>query len=292
MIARILCTIIVCLSVSTPLWSAEKAKKIVFISGKDSHGSGAHNWGDGVRLLTRAFNEESGLNVKAEYHVNWPKDVTAFNDAATIIILCDGGGGHVILRRLADIGKLMDKGIGLGLVHYAVEVPKDRAGSEFLQWAGGYFETNWSVNPHWTATFDKFPDHPVANGVKPFTLNDEWYYHMRFQKDMKGVTPILSALPPKETLKRGDGAHSNNPHVRAAVLERKEPQHVAWIYQRPGGGRGFGTTGAHYHKSWDNDSFRTTVLNAIVWTAGMEVPEGGVKSLPNPTKRPFEKADK
>jgi len=183
----------------------------------------------------------------------------------------------------------MDKGVGIVLVHYAVEVPKEKAGNEFLKWTGGYFETHWSVNPHWTATFDKLPDHPVARGVKSFTLNDEWYYHMRFQEDMKGVVPILSALPPEETLKRGDGPHSNNPHVRAAVLERKEPQHVAWAYQRPEGGRGFSTTGAHYHKSWDNDDFRKTVLNGIIWSAGMEVPQDGVKSLPNPTKQPLAK---
>ncbi|MEX1222966.1 MAG: ThuA domain-containing protein, partial [Pirellulales bacterium] len=201
------------------------------------------------------------------------------------------GGGHLILRRLADMGKLMDEGVGIVLVHYAVEVPKDRGGKEFLQWAGGYFETNWSVNPHWTAKFEKLPDHPVARGVEPFELHDEWYYHMRFPEGMKGVTPILSALPPAETLKRGDGPHSNNPHVRAAVLERKEPQHVAWAYQRENGGRGFSTTGAHFHEAWDNDNFRTTVLNGIVWTAGLEVPEEGVKSLPNPTKRALEKSE-
>ena len=96
-------------------------------------------------------------------------------------------------------------------------------------------------------------------------------------------------MPPAETLKRGDGAHSNNPHVRAAVLERKEPQIVAWTYDRPGGGRAFCTTGAHYHKSWDNDSFRTMVLNGIVWTAGLEVPENGVNALPNPTRRELPK---
>ena len=185
------------------------------------------------------------------------------------------------------MGKLMDKGVGIVLVHYAVEVPKDRGGKEFLQWAGGYFETNWSVNPHWTAKFEKLPDHPVAQGMEPFELHDEWYYHMRFTEGMKGVTPILSALPPEETLKRGDGPHSNNPHVRAAVLERKEPQHVAWAFEREGGGRGFATTGAHFHKAWDNDNFRTMVLNGIVWTAGLDVPKRGVKSLPNPTKRPF-----
>jgi hypothetical protein len=102
---------------------------------------------------------------------------------------------------------------------------------------------------------------------------------------MKGVTPILSALPPESTLKRGDGPHSNNPHVRKSVLERKEKQHVGWASERPNGQRAFGVTGAHHHTSWNQDDFRTCVLNAIVWTAKMEVPKGGVKSLPNPASR-------
>ena len=86
-------------------------------------------------------------------------------------------------------------------------------------------EANWSVNPHWTAKYQKFPKHPITNGVKPFTINDEWYYHMRFRPEMKGVTPILTALPPKTTLTRPDGAHSGNPHVRAAIA-RGEAQHM------------------------------------------------------------------
>jgi len=90
----------------------------------------------------------------------------------------------------------MQQGVGLGCVHYAVEVPKDRGGAEWLSWIGGYFETHWSVNPFWEADFKAFPGHPVSRGLKPFKSNDEWYYHMRFPQDMKGVTPILSALPP------------------------------------------------------------------------------------------------
>jgi hypothetical protein len=56
------------------------------------------------------------------------------------------------------------------------------------------------------------------------------------------------------------------------------PEHLAWVYQRPDGGRGFGFTGGHVHWNWANDSFRTTILNAVVWIAGLEVPEGGVPS--------------
>jgi len=33
------------------------------------------------------------------------------------------------------------------------------------------------------------------------------------------VTPLLSAIPLKETLSRKDGPHSGNPHVRESVLE-------------------------------------------------------------------------
>jgi trehalose utilization protein len=143
---------------------------------------------------------------------------------------------------------------------------------------GGFCDLNWSVNPHWTPNFKAFPDHPIANGVGPFSLNDEWYYHMRFVDDMAGVTPILSDLPGPETLKRPDGARSGNPHVRKAIANG-EIQHVAWAYERPDGkGRGFGFTGAHNHVSWQNDGFRKVVLNAILWTAHVEVPEGGVPS--------------
>lgn len=260
---------------------AEK-KKIVIISGRDSHGPKAHNWSLGADLLAKALNEQSGLDVKAEVHRIWPKDEKAFEGAATVVILCDGGGGHVLMKHLDNFDKVMAKGIGLVNIHYAVEVPKGKAGDYFLKWVGGYFETHWSVNPHWNGVFKDLPKHPITKGMAPFELNDEWYYHMRFAE--KGVIPILSALPPESTLKRNDGPHSNNPHVRAAVLERKEKQHVAWAFERENGGRGFSTTGAHYHKNWNNDSFRTMVLNGILWTAKVDVPESGTKSDKNPVK--------
>jgi hypothetical protein len=92
---------------------------------------------------------------------------------------------------------------------------------------------------------------------------------------MKSVQPILTAIPPESTMSRADGPHEGNPEVREAV-KRGDPQHVAWARQRPDGGRGFGFTGAHFNKNWGNENFRKLVLNAIVWTAKMEVPAKGV----------------
>jgi hypothetical protein len=205
-------------------------------------------------------------------------------DADTIVIFADGGGGHPFNAHLAEVDRLMKRGIGLVCIHYAVEIPKGEPGEKFLDWTGGYFETDWSVNPHWTATFDEFPDHPIARGVGPFVVNDEWYYHMRFRPEMQGVTPILTDVPPASTLSRPDGPHSGNPHVRAKA---GQPQHVAWASERPDGGRGFGFTGGHVHWNWGNDNFRKLVLNAIVWTAKLDVPEDGVPS-PTPTLEDLE----
>ena len=242
--------------------------------------------GRGSRFTFKCTHEESGLNIETEiFKGGWPTDSSIFKNAASVVILSDGGGRHPINKSLKEFDALAEKGVGLVCVHYAVEVPKGAPGDMMKKWLGGYFEVFWSVNPHWTADFKTLPKHPITRGVNPFSLKDEWYYHMKFRDKMKGVTPILSALPPADTLKRGDGPHSNNPHVRKSVLERKEKQHVAWASERENGQRGFGITGAHHHKSWDNDDFRTCVLNAIVWTAKMEVPSKGVKSASKPTEK-------
>lgn len=260
-------------------------KKVALISGRPSHGFGAHEHHAGCLLLADALNS-SGLNIEADvYPGGWPEDDSVLDHADTIVIYSDGGGGHPFNRHLARLEQLQKRGIGMACIHYGVEVPKGDSGEAFKRWIGGYFETDWSVNPHWTGTFDSFPDHPIARGVGKFTVNDEWYYHMRFTDDAQSVTPILSDLPPSGTLvredgslARGDGPHSNNPHVREAVLERKEPQHVAWARTRADTGRGFGFTGGHYHWNWGNRNFRTLVLNAIAWTAHADVPAEGVAS--------------
>jgi type 1 glutamine amidotransferase len=206
-------------------------------------------------------------------------DPGAFDGADAIVLSMDGGGQHALLQdgHLQQIGALMNKGVGLGAIHWAVEVTKDKGEKEFLEWLGGAYEVNWSVNPTWTANFTSLPDHPVTRGVKPFQIRDEWYFHMRFPDGMKGVTPILCAVAPASTMDRPDGPHSGNPAVRESV-KNGEPQVLAWAFERPDGGRGFAITGAHYHQNWGDDNFRKTVLNGLLWIAKAGVPEGGVQS--------------
>lgn len=252
-------------------------KKFLLIAGPHSHGEGEHEHVAGLQLLAGCLNRFYGTEVTiVEY---WPKDLTFLYDADAVVIYADGGEAHLVLQdnRIKQIEKAMNRGSGLGIIHYALDMPDKNGREAFLRWIGGYYETYWSVNPTWTARFKSLPLHPVTQGVKPFEIMDEWYYHMRFVEKMEGVMPILVDLPPAETLRGPDGPHSNNPYVRKDVLEEKIPQVVMWIYERKDGGRGFGFTGGHFHRNWFHDDFRKLVLNAIIWIARDQVPEKGVE---------------
>jgi putative membrane-bound dehydrogenase-like protein len=257
---------------------ARTKTKIALMAGTQGHGLGSHEWNAAAALIEEYLEAAyPDVDCVPYFHRQWPGDMNELADAAAIVVIDSGGGGHPVARRLKEFAPLMEKGIGFACLHYAVEVPKGDAGDAFKNWLGGHFETFWSVNPHWTAEFKSFPNHPVLRGVKPFAIEDEWYFHMRFRDGMKGVTPILSAVAPRETMRRGDGPHSGNPAVRDAVA-KGEAQHVAWVSERENGARGFGFTGMHLNANWAHDDFRKVILNGIAWTAKLEIPNGGVSS--------------
>jgi type 1 glutamine amidotransferase len=270
------------MAVCAPLAQAEEKgdkKKLVFIAGGRSHAYGQHAFKAGCTLLKKRMDEAYGDKLVTElYTDNWPKDTAVLDSADAIVIYCDGGAGHPVNKHLDQIDRLAKKGVGIAMMHYGVETVKGKSGDLFLDWIGGYFEMHWSVNPHWRNNDSVLAkDHPMTRGVKAYATQDEWYYHMRFPPEMKGVTAILSALPPKETLSRPDGPHSGNPFVREAVA-KGEKQVLAWARERPDGGRGFGFTGGHFHWTWGNDDNRKMILNGLAWITKLDVPENGVQS--------------
>jgi type 1 glutamine amidotransferase len=240
--------------------------KIVLVAGHKSHGKGEHEFFAGCSVLMKLLQENPGV-FPVMARDGWPKNPKTFEGAKSVVFFMDGGGGHPIIQknRMETIQRLMDEGVGFVNIHYAVEYPK-KQGEQILSWLGGYYETGYSINPHWMADIKTLPDHPVTYGVKPVAIQDEWYYNIRFEPNMKGVTPILKAIPPDST--RGTPEAEKHPG-REEIL--------AWTFDRANGGRSFGFTGAHFHKNWGDPNFRRLVVNAILWSAKLEVPKTGAK---------------
>jgi len=166
--------------------------------------------------------------------------------------------------------------VGLMFMHYAVHPSPEMGEKYFRPWIGAAMETGFSVNPHWVADLRALPGHPISNGVPDVVeAYDEFYYHMRFQKDRGKVLDLVSAMPTKQRIKRIINLWNDN-----GVNGVDKDQSLMWGVEREGGGRGVGFVGGHYHRNWANDGFRQLVLNAIVWVAGMDVPKDGVKSKP------------
>jgi len=258
-------------------------KKVVFLPGPQSHGWSGHAYTADCKLLACILAENMPVVDPVVIEGGWPGDVRVLEDAAAIVVACDGNNLIGAEGNWKKLDAIAPKGVGIVFIHYALDCG-DPFGKYLLDWIGGYYEQHWSVNPFWRAEFKTLPEHPIARGVQPFAIEDEWYYHMRFCEGMKGVTPILTAVPPDGTRKGPDGPHSGNPTVRSRL---GMPEHVAWACERPDGGRGFGCTGGHTHWGYAQNDFRKLMLNAICWVAKVDVPTDGVRT-PTPTVEQME----
>ena len=240
--------------------------KIVLVAGRQSHGPGEHEFFAGCAVLMKLLKQTPGV-FPVMCRDGWPKNPKTFEGAKSVVFFMDGGGGHPIIQKdhREVVEKLMNAGVGFVNLHYAVEYPKSQS-DHIFNWLGGYYETGFSTNPHWKAAFKTLPEHPITRGVKPFDIQDEWYFNIRFAPESKKVVPILKATPPDN--KRG---------TKAAKEFAGRSEIVAWAFEREGGGRSFGFTGGHFHKNWGDENFRRLVVNAILWTAKLEIPKDGAK---------------
>lgn len=274
---------------------AAPPRQLVIIAGKPSHPPRMHEFNAGVQLLARCLKEIPDL--KTDVVLNgWPTDEALLTRADAIVFYMDGGRGHEVVqegdRRLRLVDQWAQRGVGLGFMHYGVEIVPDQAGAEFLRWIGGHYEHMYSCNPIWQPRFSEFPVHPLTRGVKPFEIKDEWYFNMRFVDNVAGnsattaaglqFVPILVATP-GDAVRNGPYVYPPGPYPHIQQNQGRA-EAMMWAVERPDGGRGFGFTGGHFHDNWGNDDFRKVVLNALLWISHVEVPMEGVTSVVMPAE--------
>lgn len=253
-----------------------KIKKIVLITGCKTHGpedNGIHDYPSDAKLLKVMLDNS---NVADQVKVKccpdgWPADQSILEDTDSIVIISDGRDGHIgsealhleTPARLAFVDRLMKRGCGIAVIHFAVFAPHE-AEKYVFDWYGGYYDWGTDQERKWYSAIKNIetdvqlasPEHPILRGVKPFRMQEEFYYNLRFSPSDKALKPLW-VVP---------------------GLAGREPDGniVAWARERKDGGRGFATSCGHFHENFRLDDYRTMFLNAIFWTAGLEVPASGV----------------
>jgi type 1 glutamine amidotransferase len=254
--------------------------RVLVVVGPSNHPPGTHEVAAGGRLLKHCLDAvEKPGRLKAEVVADWPANGDkTFADVDSVVFIGDLFPPEVMPNRdtiMKHLAAMTKRGCGIVCLHYATGLEAKHVSPEgdhpLLHWTGGYFATRCKHHKSVARVFKEATvepakaDHPVLRGWKAFTLHDEPYINNFFGKDgpAKNVTALATAMLPPEKPNR---------------------ETVAWAAERADGGRGVSVVMPHFYKNWQLDDLRTLILNAIVWTAKLDVPKDGMRAkLPDLT---------
>jgi hypothetical protein len=257
-------------------------KEIIFLAGPKDHGiPGRHEHEKDLRILAHCLETAPNLSgiVTKVLVGKAPRDLATYSNAAVVVIESSSDRSaketHPLFPPepnnpnhaydpettafLKDLDALIKKNqVGVVVFHYANWVEHWTARGYYLNWLGGLWVQMVSRNPvdDWTMT-PKAKEHPILRGIQPWTYRDEVFCRFFVPDNDPKRTDLLIGSPAKSPI---------------------GPQVVSWAYQREDGGRGFVMGGVDFHVNMQQEDYRRFLLNGIVWSAGMEVPAGGVKS--------------
>lgn len=254
---------------------------MLVVVGPSSHRPGTHEVAAGGRLMAHAVDNLGNVSgLAAEVAIGWPT-AQQRESASTVVFIGDKFPANRLpepKRNLANVEEMMARGCGIVCVHYATGLLGEDVAPDgdhpLLRWIGGYF-ANRSCAHHQSiakvfdaATIVPNSSHPVSRGCEQFTVHDEPYIRNYFgpqgTRPAENVSVIATSMLPPD-----------NPRREA----------VAWGTERADGGRGAGIVMPHFYKNWRVAPLRRMIMNSIVWTAGLDVPAGGVESdTPDLTK--------
>jgi hypothetical protein len=242
--------------------SDPKLAKIVLLAGSVSNKAGQHEYFAGCALMMNWLEQTPGIApvMAAE---GWPQNERILDGARAVVVYADGGDKLPFLepKRWERIRALIKSGAGFVMLHQSVDVPGQNA-EEMKSWLGAVWRKDIGCRGHWDMEFSEFPMHPTLRGVTRFAAPlDGWLYNLHFAP---GAVPLLAGLVPDKSRTTADAKEHNG---RAET--------IAWSYERPDGGRSFAFTGCDLHRNWSVESQRRFVVNGILWSAKMEVPENG-----------------
>lgn len=247
-----LLTFIACLCLLASLTSAdEPTSKILFIGKEPDHPHGSHMYLHTLGVLAKCAEKVDG--VETVVSKGWPEDKAKLEGVKAIVVYTSPAAELLLdSPHREEFDKQMKAGTGLVTIHWASSIMQanvERLGPAWDSYLGGTWVSNVGLSFGKSPLVQLVPDHPICRGWKEYEIEDEYYLNPTIEK----ATPLLRVKEPK------DGKE---------VI-------VGWAYERPGGGRAFATTLGHPYANFQREPFRRMIVNAILWSAKLEVPKEG-----------------
>jgi type 1 glutamine amidotransferase len=224
--------------------------RILFLGVDPDHPYGSHMYLHTCGVLARCVELTPG--VQAVVSNGWPAEAEKLEGVQAIVLYTNPAAELLLDGPHRDeVDRLMKAGVGLVTIHWASTVRKEnleRLGPAWLGYLGGTWVSNVGLSGGKSPLKQLLPQHPICRGWSEFEIDDEYY-----------LNPILEHAAPCLQVREKGGQD---------VI-------VGWVYERPGGGRSFATTLGHPYRNFQIDAFRRMLVNAILWSARLDVPEAG-----------------
>ena len=229
-----------------PLGAAEPHRLLLVGQRPDNHPAGTHEYLPGVERPAKLLEPTADLKVTVvSGDEPWTDGPKLISDTDGILIFLSEGAKWCVTdpRRHEALAQLASRGGGFVALHWALGTREGEPIAPFLKLFGGchggpdrkYQVVRTELRP-------VAPAHPIAAGIAPLQLRDEFYYRLKFVDATPGIEPVLQATI--------DG----------------QPETVAWAWQRPDGGRSFGFSGLHFDDNWQLPEYPRLLKQAVLWT--------------------------
>ena len=236
-------------------WTPSPAEELVLlVSSEPDHPHATHMYAFECDLLASCLNQHEG--VKAEHVRGWPPRSTQLAAAKTVVFYSNPAGSVLLQDAYRDaFDQRIKAGVGFVAIHWGTGVGYDKISEPavhrelFKRWLGGWFRRPpCGIAITRTDLLVPNEQHPICNGWQPWKIHDEFY-----------LDPVLHPR--------------SEPLLKVAVNEKEHT--VGWTLRREDGGRSVGITLGHFHHNFARDDFRRLLVNAILWSAQVDVPPDG-----------------
>jgi type 1 glutamine amidotransferase len=235
---------------------AQPKHVLLLAQGPDGHPFATHEYRAGLAIIQKCLEHVDGLEatlIEADEPFRAGPELI---DKADGVVLFLSEGAKWIQQdaaRVAAFERLAARGGALVCLHWAMGCKDAQHIAKFVELFGGCHggpDRKYAVV---TATTEiAVPKHPITTHVEPLTLEDEFYYRLKFAQPAGSITPLLR------------------------VSIEGESHAVAWSWERPDKGRSFGFSGLHFHKNWQHEPYRRMVAQGIVWSLKLPIPAKGL----------------
>lgn len=229
--------------------------------GPDGHKPESHEFFAGLKILKKCLDRVDGLESKiVDAGEPW-RDGSAQIDRADGVVLFLAEGAkwiHQDEARLAALKRLAARQGAITGLHWGIGAKDAKYVAEYVSLVGachGGPDRKYAVVELRTEIATAM--HPVMTQVEPVVVEDEFYYRLKIAQS-QAVVPLLR------------------------VPIEGESHMVAWAWERADQGRSFGFSGLHFHRNWQHEAYRRMIVQGVVWTMGLPIPEQGLDVEINP----------